>query len=1206
MQSLALDIGPAAQPRSPAGMHSNPFEATSSPTGARVLDSPQGQHRNPFNDMTSIPPPSPSLASAQASSGTAMLSQPFASSAEQRPPSPGASSSNPGLHIEIPPAHHAGNPFVPSGATVSPPPSSSGVPPHSAETLPNPMQSPGQPFDLGQEVSLQPANAGESSLSVDYAEFDSEGLSALEKIYLFSRSRAGFQRVFIAHALPSYLRHRRESGPDRTEEDEGGLEADEISPAEAVEYVLPLLNGLAMDEDETVKEALAAELVPIIWWFVTHCQLVEEDDAAQDEQPQPSDEPTRISVQSFTPILGTLLLSPNGQVGGPARFAVVELLNRVRRANARDRHDSEQREHSAAGPSGGLRDGRVGVMAQQEQELEEEDSYSPTGLFGSLERRLFEREMVQQVVIGMGRLDLPDEQPAFAGHADDAGYTPGAPTPVPSAHVQGVEGSYFPAVNMFQGTPAAGANSTPPATTQPPESSPSFPQYASPLSFDTASPSSTQSPVPSLTADSPSSLRTASGSSSHVPITPPNPVQYTSPEDAKIHGPSSLVPPPLVEEDELPTPEAWIPPHVASILSPRPQSPRFMASPPHALPSSHPSPLRPPSPCPSGPRPPSPPPPERNVHSPSQSHVVESRPIPIDTNSSFQPDIAAPNHSLASGDAYHPSHDVADVPDMHPFGDEGELIDDAELSEEASVGRLSSMSLMAAVTASGSIDEETKAAFVTEVERVGRDPVYWVRREASFAVGALAKVVPHEVVLISLLPLFESLYRDPSWHVRHSALFALPAILSRLPPPQRRTLALDVIVTLSRDEAQTVRSGVLEALAEVIYTFHEDADGPPPQLLRLFLGIREHDDPRLTEQHAEEPPPQSPPTTPMSWSEFVSSISVSSQQSQQDHDIYEDPARPLICAFNYPAVALTLGRERWHEIRELYLELSQNTSQNVRKTLAASLGEMAKIVGPVHAKQDLLPVWWSSIRSEEAEVRLKAVECLGTLVPALGDAERAHLLKGLNGEVWTRLKGWREREAAIKALGGWASISAIDEVVLRGLLRKGLQDSVASVREEAVHALAGMVSAWKSRPNSLDQLWEMLRTLAVSNSYRHRTIFLVCYQTVLLATKDVGLVSAPFLRTLEALSRDPIVDVRIKLARFLGTLQEGIPGIPQATVQAVREIAKRLAEDPSHDVQAFAQPFLAGFSTQNSRRHEMVDATKSAHIFSRPPPLAPS
>jgi hypothetical protein len=41
--------------------------------------------------------------------------------------------------------------------------------------------------------------------------------------------------------------------------------------------------------------------------------------------------------------------------------------------------------------------------------------------------------------------------------------------------------------------------------------------------------------------------------------------------------------------------------------------------------------------------------------------------------------------------------------------------------------------------------------FVREVERVGRDPVYWVRKEASYALGALAKVVPKEIVIMSLV-----------------------------------------------------------------------------------------------------------------------------------------------------------------------------------------------------------------------------------------------------------------------------------------------------------------------------------------------------------------------------------------------------------------------------------------------------------------------
>jgi hypothetical protein len=41
-------------------------------------------------------------------------------------------------------------------------------------------------------------------------------------------------------------------------------------------------------------------------------------------------------------------------------------------------------------------------------------------------------------------------------------------------------------------------------------------------------------------------------------------------------------------------------------------------------------------------------------------------------------------------------------------------------------------------------------SFVNEVEKVGKDPVYFVRREATFVLGALAKVVPDELVLGSL------------------------------------------------------------------------------------------------------------------------------------------------------------------------------------------------------------------------------------------------------------------------------------------------------------------------------------------------------------------------------------------------------------------------------------------------------------------------
>lgn len=377
---------------------------------------------------------------------------------------------------------------------------------------------------------------------------------------------------------------------------------------------------------------------------------------------------------------------------------------------------------------------------------------------------------------------------------------------------------------------------------------------------------------------------------------------------------------------------------------------------------------------------------------------------------------------------------------------------------------------------------------MAEVERVGRDPVHWVRREASFAVGALAKVVPVEVVTSSLvslsapcvrallkmereltvwddclqLPLFESLCQDATWRVRHSVLFALPAILSRLTPEHRRKLALDVIVPLSQDEESTVRSAVLEALGEVMHTFADDDGGPPEPLLKLFLGVRETQDPGGGEPLAEServhvvheiqsPPPRSATSvsaTSSAWSDYGTDGGVGP-------DIYEDPQRPHICAFNYPAVTLTLGRQRWPELRDLYLSLAQEPMYKVRRTLAASLGEIARIVGEEHAAADLMTVFWSSLHAEEGEVRTKAIEALQTFARAVALPERTAVAKGLADAFFSgKLSSWRERESAVKAIGGLVELEGVDYNVLQSMLAKALEDPVAAVREAAISVVS--------------------------------------------------------------------------------------------------------------------------------------------------------
>jgi len=749
-----------------------------------------------------------------------------------------------------------------------------------------------------------------------------------------------------------------------------------------VEYVLPLLPNLAMDE-EAVKEALAAELPDIIWYYLTHCRLI--DTAVDEEQHllEVADDVTVISVQSFTPILGTLLLSPNSMVSGPARHAVVLLLSRAHEIDV---------EHC--------------------------------GDFTAYERKIFEREILHQVVIGMGKLDgAVDER-------DDE---------LSSGSIQENQGVHHARRSSFT---EQGQN-----------------------------------------------LKNS------------------------------------IEMVNLP-------------------------SPPLAAPSMKPG-----------------------------NNFVQTAQSP-------------------SGDNLH-TEDRA-LGEKKPLSPSSELANDNNYSngdneEQAAIGRLSSMSLIAAVAAGSSLDEDTKGIFVKEVVRVSQDPVFWVRREASFALGALAKVVPQEIVICSLIPLFESLRADPVWHVRHSSMFALPALLSRLSPAARRSLALNTIMPLARDESSSVRTGVLEALGEIVYTFHEDEDGPPEDLLRLFLGREE--DKRAHDKRR----------SARSLLEQEESRPLSSGSSKSPLDLfYEDPARPLACAFNYPAVALSLGRTRWDELRPLYVALSQNRSPKVRRTLAASLGDLANIIGPDNASRDLKSVWLDAMRcEEEGDIRMKAIECLASFLDSLDPEGQDEIYTGLE-TIWSEgwLRNWRERDGIIRALLKTNSPPKKFEHV-HGLIRIALQDDFGGVRDAAIDTIAAFWDRRKTFGQLFDKLATDISELSLSRHHKKRMTFLKCIQTILAKCED----STPDLNNcfglsdaLGRLATDGTEGVRIGVARIVAVLYDRSQQELNPISAQLWETMTRLSKDACPDVRSF-MPSLTSAGTPLQLKSRNEARTHEFNIFSRPPTL---
>lgn len=62
------------------------------------------------------------------------------------------------------------------------------------------------------------------------------------------------------------------------------------------------------------------------------------------------------------------------------------------------------------------------------------------------------------------------------------------------------------------------------------------------------------------------------------------------------------------------------------------------------------------------------------------------------------------------------------------------------------------------------------------------------------------------------------------------------------------------------------------------------------------------------------------------------------------------------CAYGLPAVLQSLGPTKWPQLHKLFMNLWKQKNDRIQKTLAASLHEIAKMIGPTLAEKDLFPI----------------------------------------------------------------------------------------------------------------------------------------------------------------------------------------------------------------------------------------------------------
>lgn len=320
-------------------------------------------------------------------------------------------------------------------------------------------------------------------------------------------------------------------------------------------------------------------------------------------------------------------------------------------------------------------------------------------------------------------------------------------------------------------------------------------------------------------------------------------------------------------------------------------------------------------------------------------------------------------------------------------------------------------------------------------------------------------------------------------------------------------------------------------------------------------------------------------------------------------DFIDDPARPLACAFNYPAVALTLGPARWGELREYYLTLAQCRMPKVRRTLAASLGELARVIGAENATRDLLQVWWDAMQYEDdGDVRLKAIEALPQFVDSLGEGKaRDDVFSGLVKaweEGWLS-RNWRARESLLQMLADLVGSPSHPDCVHR-LLKNGLEDDFGTVRDAAIHVVSRIWADYDTWAVVLDGLRRDITALAYAHSYRKRMTYIACQQSlVLMKEKNPFSMNDTNWEAVRQLARDRVVGVRIGVARLAKSLYDEDTRSCGFVAQRTVDLVEELRHDASAEVRSYVPNVvdICGETPATGLNRSGVFAT-----FSRPPP----
>jgi len=346
-----------------------------------------------------------------------------------------------------------------------------------------------------------------------------------------------------------------------------------------------------------------------------------------------------------------------------------------------------------------------------------------------------------------------------------------------------------------------------------------------------------------------------------------------------------------------------------------------------------------------------------------------------------------------------------------------------------------------------------------------------------------------------ILPIFVKLSNDEIWSVRKACAESIVAISRNSLPEKRASLLVEVFDQLVKDSSRWVRSAAFRELGPLIATY--EGQGVPDTLLGFYTSM------------------------------------VGDEQDSR----FGDSDNVMHAAFNFPAVLVTLGKERWDDVSEVYFSLVKDVQSKVRRSLSFSLHVVAEILGTEMTEKLLLSTFEFYTKDLD-DVKVGVLTHYSHFLSVLTAETRIKYLYLLHEGV-AKKNNWRFRKLIGDQIGSLASLYPAD-VVQSEIVPIALElfrDPVVCVRNAVLAKLSLLVHSLKEKEEAEMNLLEALKAFGKESSCPWRLLFgKICSN--LYEELEAELFRSHFLPLLLELRNDKVANVRLVCAKTLSGLMK--------------------------------------------------------------------